>query len=265
MYRRYFGFAAKPFSKTPDPKFLFYGKHYEEALQRILYAIEERELALLTGDVGVGKTTLIRVLLEQLTPDQHAVSIIDPLLSPGQFMRALVKSLGNESPKHMRADLIEQAQNLLLSFHRQGRYPVVIIDEAQLCSKSLLDEIRLITNFQLNHLNLLSIVLVGQTELRTRLRKSAYAPLRQRIGIHYHLEPLTQEDTMSYVNHRLRRAGVRPTTVFAPDALEAMHRLSGGVPRVINVIATNAMISAFSQKVKPVTLELLVQAAEDVV
>ncbi len=265
MYRRYFGFNAKPFSKTPDPKFLFYGKHYEEALQRILYAIEERELALLTGDVGVGKTTLIRVLLEQLTEDQHAVSIIDPLLSPGQFMRAVVKSLGNEPPKHMRADLVEQAQNLLLSFHRQGRYPVVIIDEAQLCSKALLDEIRLITNFQLNHLNLLSLVLVGQTELRTRLRKPVYAPLRQRIGIHYHLEPLTPEDTISYVNHRLRRAGVRPTTVFSADALEAVHPLSGGVPRVINVLCTNAMIAAFTRKEKPISLETLQAAAQEVV
>ncbi|MHB9144640.1 MAG: ExeA family protein [Symbiobacteriia bacterium] len=265
MYRRYFGFNTKPFSKTPDPKFLFYGKHYEEALQRVLYAIEERELALLTGDVGVGKTTLIRVLLEQLTPDQHAVSMIDPLLSPGQFMRALVKSLGNENPRRMRADLLEQTQNLLLSFHKQGRYPVVIIDEAQLCNKALLDEIRLITNFQLNHLNLLSVVLVGQTELRLKLKKPVYAPLRQRIGIHYHLQPLTQEDAMAYVNHRLRRAGVRPTTVFSPDALENMHRLTGGIPRVINVVATNAMIAAFSRKEKPISLETLEEAAADVV
>ena len=215
--------------------------------------------------MGVGKTTLIRVLLEQLTPDQHAVSIIDPLLSPGQFMRALVKSLGNEPPKHMRADLVEQAQNLLLSFYRQGRYPVVIIDEAQLCSKALLDEIRLITNFQLNHLNLLSLVLVGQTELRVRLKKPAYAPLRQRIGIHYHLQPLSPEDTMAYVNHRLRRAGVRPTTVFSADALQAMHHLSGGIPRVINVLCTNAMITAFSRKEKPVSLDILEEAAEQVV
>ena len=265
MYKKFFGFACKPFSKTPDPQFLYYGKNHEEALQRILYAIEERELVLLTGDVGVGKTTLIRVLLDQLTPDQHPVSLIDPGLSPSQFMRALVKNLSGGKPKHFRADLIDQLQGLLMDLHHQGRYPVVIIDEAQLLSRPTLDQIRLVTNFQLNHLNLLSVVLVGQTELRTRLKRSEYAPLRQRIGINYHLEPLSVEETIAYVNHRVRRAGVRPTTVFHAEALEAIHPLSGGIPRVINVLCTNAMIAAFGCKEKPIGVDLIREAAKEAV
>lgn len=265
MYRRFYGFSQKPFSKTPDPQFLYYGKNQEEALQRILYAIEERELSLLTGDVGVGKTTLIRVTLEQLSSEQHPVSLIDPRLSPNQFMRAVVKGLTGQQPRRFRIDLVDQLQTVLMQFHAEGRYPVVIIDEAQLISKPTLDEIRLITNYQLNHLNLLSVVLVGQTELRGRLKRPEYASLRQRIGIQYHLQPLSQEETVAYINHRVRRAGVRPTTVFRPDALGVMHALTGGVPRVINVVCTNALLAGYAAKQKPIGPELLQEAAREAV
>lgn len=262
MYRSFYGFKQKPFAKTPDPAFLYYGRHYEEALQRILYAVEERELALLTGDVGVGKTTLIRVLIEQLSGQQRAVSLIDPRLSPNQFLRSVVAGLGEE-PRRLRADVVAQLRRELAELHEEGRYPVVIVDEAQLLSKATLDEIRLITNNQLNHENLLSVVLVGQTELRRRLQRPEFASLRQRIGIHYHLEPLDAEETIAYVNHRLRRAGVRPTTAFRSDALEAIHPLTGGVPRMINVVCTNALLAGFAAREKPISAETIRRAAKE--
>lgn len=265
MYRNFYGFRQKPFSKTPDPQFLYYGKSYEDALQRILYAIEERDLALLTGDVGVGKTTLIRVLLEQLSQAQHPVSMIDPRLTPNQFVRAVLKALGEPEPRRYRVDMVDQMHRRLAQYHEEGRYPVIIVDEAQLLSKATLDEIRLITNFQLNHLNLLSVVLVGQPELRERLKRKEYAPLRQRIGFQYHLEPLSAEETLAYVNHRLRRAGVRPTEVFSPAALEQIHPLTGGIPRVINVVCTNALINGFTRKEKPVSLQSMQDAVEEAV
>lgn len=261
MYRSFFGLKLKPFSKTPDPAFLYYGRHYEEALQRLLYAIEEREVALLTGDVGVGKTTLIQVLLQQLGAQQRAVSLIDPRLTPNQFLAAVVSGLSGGAPRGRRIALVAQLQDLLHEFDRRGQCPVVIVDEAQLLTRATMDEVRLLTNHQTHDRSLLAVVLVGQTELRRRLQRPEYTPLRQRIGTHHHLLPLQADEALAYVNHRLRRAGVRPTSVFRPDALDALHELTGGVPRVINAVCTNALVFAYHAHEKPISAATVRRAA----
>jgi type II secretory pathway predicted ATPase ExeA len=245
MYEEFYGLKTRCFSKTPDPAFLYMSRSHAEALARLQYAVEEREFALLTGEVGSGKTTLTRALIDSLEDSNRPVLITNPRLSPAQFLRALAKKLGVEKPKHYKADLVEQINACLCEFHEKGISPVVIIDEAQLIpGKDTFEEIRLLTNYQLDDMNLLSLLLVGQTELKDRLKRPAYKALRQRIGIAYHLPPLSEEETAIYVRHRLMVAG-RDEKLFGEDAIGLMHSYSGGVPRLINTIATGALLTGF--------------------
>ncbi|HWS71333.1 MAG TPA: AAA family ATPase, partial [Thermoanaerobaculia bacterium] len=207
MFESHFGLRAKPFGKTPDPSFLFESDQHREALARLEYAVEEKELALLTGDIGSGKTTLSRALIDRIGEERPIVLLINPRLTPTQFLKAIAASLGIEVAR-MRNELLDQLHSKLFELYEAGREPVVIIDEAQLIpSKATFDEIRLLTNFQLDDQNLLSLILIGQPELDRRLDREAYAPLRQRIGMRYSLGPLSPEETVRYIDHRIAVAG----------------------------------------------------------
>jgi general secretion pathway protein A len=243
MYEEYYGLKKRCFLKTPDPAFLYLSRSHAEALARLQYAVEEREFALLTGEVGSGKTTLSRALIDSLSPSYKPVLIINPRLSPAQLLRTLSRKLGVEKPMHYKNDLLEQINERLYRFHEEGVCPVIIIDEAQLIpGKETFEEIRLLTNYQLDDMNLLALVLIGQTELKARLKRPAYQALRQRIGMVYHLPPLSPEETVAYVAHRLKVAG-RIEPLFDPEAVSLMHAFSKGVPRVINTIATGALLT----------------------
>lgn len=242
MYEEFYGLKARCFSKTPDPSFLFQSRGHAEALARLQYAVEEREFMLLTGEIGSGKTTLSRALIDSLGEGFMPVLIINPRLTPAQFLRTLAKKLGVERPRHFKTDLLEQINGRLFSMHEEGVCPVVIVDEAQLIpGRDTFEEIRLLTNFQLDDRNLLALVLIGQSELRKRLKRPSYEALRQRIGMAFHLDPLDLEETKSYIEHRLRVGG-RDDAVFTEGAVEAIHARSGGVPRIINTIATGALL-----------------------
>jgi type II secretory pathway predicted ATPase ExeA len=246
VFEEFFGLSAKPFGKTPDPSFLYESNQHREALARLEYAVDEKELALLTGDIGSGKTTLSRALLDRIADARPVVLLINPRLTPTQLLRAVARGLGIE-PARYRNDLLDQIHTRLFELYEEKREPVLLIDEAQLIpSKATFDEIRLLTNFQLDDQNLLSVVLIGQPELEARLDRPAYAPLRQRIGMRYSLGPLSLEETLAYIEHRIRIAG-GSRNPFSPTAMEEIHTLSGGIPRLINTLATTALLDAFGE------------------
>src|SRR5436190_2398407 len=198
MFEEHFGLASKPFGKTPDPGFLYESPQHREALARLEYAVEEKDLALLVGDIGSGKTTLSRALIDRIGETRPVILLINPRLTPTQLLRSIASGLGQQ-PARYRNDLLDQIHTRLFELYEAGREPVLIIDEAQLIpTKSTFDEIRLLTNFQLDDQNLLSVLLIGQPELEARLDRSHYAPLRQRIGMRYRLGPLSLEETVDY-------------------------------------------------------------------
>jgi general secretion pathway protein A len=247
MYETYFGLRERPFSKTPDPRFLYLGRGHREALARLQYAVEERDLALLTGEIGCGKTTLSRALMDTLDDSYKVVCLINPRLTPLEFLNSLARHLGTAEPGRFKVDLLDQIGRSLFAYHEKGVTPVVVIDEAQLVPhKETFDEIRLLTNFQLDDRNLISIVLMGQPELRRRLRHRAYEALRQRIGMQYDLQPLDQAETAEYLDFRMVKAGGRPG-LFDETAVAAIHAYAGGTPRLINHAASLALLECFGR------------------
>jgi len=257
MYETFYGLRERPFSKTPDPRYLFLSKAHREGLARLLFAVEERDLILFTGEIGCGKTTLSRALLDELGDQYRVVLIINPRLSPLEFLRIVALRLGIKEPASSKTDLLEDIGATLYRLYQDGVCPVLVIDEAQLVPhKETFDEIRLLTNFQLDDRNLMSVVLMGQPELRQRLAHRVYEPLRQRIGMQFNLLPLTLEETGDYLDFRLERAGGTPG-LFMRGAVERIHRYSGGIPRKINHIATLALLEGFGREARRIGAEIL--------
>jgi type II secretory pathway predicted ATPase ExeA len=262
MFEQFFGLSAKPFGKTPDPSFLYESQQHREALARLEYSVDEKELALLVGDIGSGKTTLSRALIDRVAESRPVVLLINPRLTPTQLLRSIARGLELE-PARFRNDLLDQLHTKLYELYEQKREPVLIIDEAQLIpSKATFDEIRLLTNFQLDDQNLLSVVLVGQPELEERLERAAYEPLRQRIGMRYSLGPLSPAETFQYIEHRLRVAG-GARNPFSAAAMEEIHALSGGVPRLINTLCTTALLDAFGEDAETIDPARVASAARE--
>lgn len=265
MYKTYFGLREKPFGKTPDPRFLFLSSGHEEALARLEYAVEEREIALLTGDVGCGKTTLSRALMDRCGRRCRFVMIFNPRMDPLEFLRSVAHGLELGEPARTKDDLLRQITGRLYELYRDGVCPVLVIDEAQTISDlGVFDEIRLLTNYQLDEHNLLAVLIMGQPELRDVLRYHPLEPLRQRISLHYHLHPLSLDETMEYLDFRVVAAG-GSAGLFTPDALQAIHELSGGVPRRINTLATNALLVAYGNDAAMVDASIVMEVKDEVI
>jgi type II secretory pathway predicted ATPase ExeA len=247
MYKAFYGLTEKPFSKTPDPRFLFMSAGHQEALARLEYAVEESELALLTGEIGCGKTTLSRALMDRVGDRYHFMFVFNPRLEVDEFLRVIAAGLEVEVPSPRKDDLLREITSALYRMHGEGRVPVLVIDEAQMIpGRELFDEIRLLTNFQLDDRNLLSVIIMGQPELRQILAAPVYEPFRQRVSLNFHLAPLGLEETQDYLDFRLTAAGGEPG-LFSPDAVQRIYELSGGVPRRINAVATNALLIGFGR------------------
>jgi type II secretory pathway predicted ATPase ExeA len=260
MYEEFYGLTARPFSKTPDPRFLFLSRNHEEALARLQYAVEEKETILLTGEIGCGKTTLTRALMDSLGSVYRIINIINPILTPAQFLRTIAKRMEIDISSGFKADLLDAICEKVYQDFEAGISVVIIIDEAQLIpAKSTFEEIRLLTNFQLDYTNLISLILVGQTDLRKRLNHKSYLPLKQRIGLFYHLGPIGEEEIKEYMEYRLKMAG-REDELFTDGSLKMLHRYSGGVPRLINSLATSALLDGFSRE-EPLIGEKLIEGA----
>ena len=263
MYEDFYGLREKPFTKTPDPRFLYQSRKHAEALARLQLAVEDQDIILLTGDIGCGKTTLSRALIDSLDERIHPVLIINPRLSPIQLLQTVALRLGMDEEQHTRHGLLEAINAKLYELYEQGKRTAVILDEAQLVpGKETFEELRLLTNFQLDDQNLLSLVLIGQTELKARLAKRPYRALRQRISLQYHLGPLDEQEAGEYVIHRLAVAG-REAPLFDAGALSVLYRETGGVPRRINIIAGNALLEGFGKGAETITADIIENVVEE--
>jgi general secretion pathway protein A len=264
VYKEYFGLKEKPFGKTPDPRFLFLSKGHEEALARLEYAVEDREIALLTGEVGCGKTTLSRALMDRCGSGHRFVLIVHPRMGALEFLRTIAHGLEIEQPARGKDDLLRQITGTLYDLYRSGICPVLVIDEAQTITElEVFDEIRLLTNYQMDDHNLISVLIMGQPELRELLRYQPMEPLRQRISMHFHLQSLVLEETMEYLDFRILAAG-GSAGLFTPDAVQAIHELSAGVPRRINTIATNALLVAYGNDAAFIDASVIQEVREEV-
>ncbi len=266
MYLDHFGLREPPFSITPDPRFLYLSRQHRDALAHLLHGSDEAgSFMLLTGEVGTGKTLLCRTLLDQPPPDIRFALLLNPLLTPLELLAAICDEFGVTYPPgtQSRKNLIDRLNLFLLKAHGEGQRPVVVIDEAQNLSTETLEQIRLLTNLETGSHKLLKILLIGQPELLTVLRRPELRQLDQRITARYHLGPLDRRDTAGYVQHRLRVAGAtRP--LFRPAALRQVHRESGGVPRLINVICERALAGAYALDRAQVDARLVRRAAREV-
>jgi type II secretory pathway predicted ATPase ExeA len=263
MYLEHWGLARKPFSKTPDPEFLFPSRQHAEALARLSHALEEREVAVLTGEVGAGKTTLSRALVDAFADRCRFSFVIHPALPPAQLLGAIAEGFGL-APGRRKADVFGAVAEHVARLDAEGRFAVVVVDEAQLLAgRAAFDELRLLTNLAADDRALLGLVLVGQPELRERILARGGEPFAQRIGVSSHVGALDVEETGRYLAHRLAVAG-RAEPLFEPAAILAVHRLSGGVPRRVNQLAASALLEGFAREARAISADVVEAAASDI-
>jgi general secretion pathway protein A len=267
MYTDFFGLNEKPFSITPDPRYLFMSERHGEALAHLVYGVTESGgFIQLTGEVGTGKTTLVRTLLLNRMPGNADVAVVlNPQLSVVEFLATICEEL-HIDVGHNRGSIKAQTDALnrhLLDAHANGRRTILVVDEAQNLSPAVLEQVRLLTNLETAKQKLLQIILIGQPELRELLARTDLRQLAQRITGRYHLEPLTREETAQYIEHRLKVAGALGE-VFDTAAKNTVFRLSGGVPRLVNVICDRALLGAYSVNSRRVDSRLVRRAAAEV-
>ncbi|MEI6511708.1 MAG: AAA family ATPase [bacterium] len=250
MYEQYWGLKESPFNLTPDPRFLYLSRKHEDALMMLHYAITRNKgAACLIGDIGFGKTTISRKLLELLDPVQYkVVLIVNPLLSPIQMLKEILTQLGVETSSRNRQALLHELQTKLLSYYEGGQRVVVIVDEAHLIkSVASLEELRLLLNCQMNDQFLLSLLLIGQIEMRKMIEK--VPALKQRLAVRYELQALDQQETAEMIDYRLRAACFSSEqSPFSPDAVFEIHKYTNGCPRMVCQLADNALMVAMAQK-----------------
>ena len=267
MYLKFFGLNEKPFAITPDPRYLYLSERHAEALAHLMYGINESGgFVQLTGEVGTGKTTLVRSLLARAPKDADIALILNPRMTAPEFLLTICEELGIDvrgDSRQSLKDLVDVLSRHLLEAHAGVRRVVLVVDEAQNLSPDVLEQVRLLTNIETNTQKLLQVILIGQEELRELLGRNELRQLAQRITGRYHLDPLSREETTAYVRHRLQVAGAT-TDILTPWALREVYRLSRGVPRVINVICDRALLGAYSTDRHRVTGRLVRRAAAEV-
>ncbi|MCL5021984.1 MAG: AAA family ATPase [Nitrospirae bacterium] len=266
MYKEYFGLKELPFSIVPDPRYLYMSEKHREALAHLIYGIKsDGAFVLLTGEVGTGKTTVCRCMLEKLPPDTDVAFILNPKMTVEELLAAFCDELHIRYPENNTSIkvFVDRINAYLLDSHAQGRKTVLIVEEAQNLTMDVLEQLRLLTNLETNQHKLLRIVLVGQPELQDKLGRQEMRQLAQRITARYHLGPLSKKELTEYVTHRLAVAGVQ-TKLFPSPPMDALFRLSGGVPRLINVICDRALLGAYVQAEDRVSKATLARAAREV-
>lgn len=258
MYKEYWGFSEFPFENTPNPKFLYHSKEHEEALFRLLYVVEQKKsAAVLTGIFGCGKTVIGKALLDQLNKNIYRIAVVNnPYLKTVELLRSLARQLGvtdlSEKLNEMSADtFLQRIEEVLINNYRDGKETLVIIDEAHMIREDdIFEELRLLLNFQTEDRFLLTLILMGQSELMEKVRK--HKPFAQRIALGYHLAPFDAADTQKYIEHRLEVAGAKKKRLFTPGGIEAVFQNSGGIPRRINQICDMSLLTGFNNNASSV-------------
>ena len=264
MYQEYYGLTEAPFDITPNPRFLFYSAKHREAYNHLIYGIRERKgFVQLTGEVGAGKTTLCRAMLEQLDGHYSTALILNPVMSADELMRAIGMEYGLPVNGLDRLNTLAVINQFLLQQVERRKDTVLIIDEAQDLTDDLLEQVRLLSNLETDNRKLLQIVLLGQPELRDRLNQYRLRQLRQRITVRYHLLPLSQYEVSHYIQHRLDLSGARGAPYFTRPALWRVHRYSGGIPRLVNAVCDKALLAGFVQQSDRITFSMIGQAIRE--
>jgi len=267
MYTRYFGLTEKPFAIAPNPRYLFMSELHREAMAHLLYGISsEGCIILLTGDVGTGKTTVCRCLIDQLPATTDIAMILNPKLTITDLFKTICEELKIPIPAATPSikTYIDQLNTYLLDAHSQGRNTALIIDEAQNLDVEILEQLRLLTNLETNTNKLLQIVLIGQPELQEILCDPTLSQINQRITTRYHLEPLQTVDVTTYIHHRLAIAGGNSRNIlFSKQAIQYVAKISKGIPRVINILCDHALLGAYANNKDHVSLKVMKKAAKE--
>ncbi|MGA3083966.1 MAG: AAA family ATPase [Thermodesulfobacteriota bacterium] len=266
MYKEYFGLKENPFSIAPDPHYFYMSKGHREALAHLVYGINsDGGFILITGEVGTGKTTVCRCLLEQLPENTEIAFILNPKLTVEELLATICDEFGISYPEGNKSNkvFVSAIYEYLLRIPEKGRRAILVIEEAQNLSQEVLEQIRLLTNLETSQRKLLQIILLGQPELREMLAQSQLRQLSQRVTVRYHLGPLSKDETFEYVNHRLSVAGLNRGQLFSKGAMKHLFRLTGGIPRLINLVCDRALLGAYVQAKDQVDRKTLMTAARE--
>ncbi len=267
MYRKFFGLTREPFEISPDPYFFYPTPRHNEALANLNYGVQRRKgFVVVTGEVGTGKTLLVRCLLDSLNHNQIAFAyVFNPRLSVPDFLRYMLTDLRLPTTGRTKSEMLAHLNNYLIARFRRGTTAALVVDEAQLLSWELLEEIRLLTNLETSQQKLLQILLVGQPELDRKLDSPHLRQLKQRIGLRCRLEALRLDEIRGYVQRRLELAGANShgATIFSEDAIAAVHTYSKGIPRLINTLCENSLVSAYAKQTKQISADIVQEVAAD--
>jgi len=263
MYTKFYNLKERPFNLTPDPRFLYLGETHREALAHLVYAVRERKgFMVMTGEVGTGKTTLLHALLEKLDADTKTVFIFNPMLEAKDFFKFACFDLGIQVKHRTKGDYLLEIYRFLVETYRKNRTVVMIIDEAHNLNPSLLEEIRLLSNFETAKDKLIQIILVGQPELNWTLNLPECRQLKQRIGLWFYINPLNKKEAGEYIRSRLRRAGLE-TPCFKQKAIDEIFRYSRGIPRLINILCDNSLTIGYATDRKKIDEKIIEEAIDD--
>ena len=263
MYLNFYGLREAPFAPTPDPKFLFQSARHREALAQLIYGVRERKgFIVLTGEIGTGKTTLLRTLLERLDEQTHVAYVHNSALEIEGLLEYVLHDWGVKSMGTTHASRLVELNEFLIDQHRRGGSPVLVIDEAQNLSVETLEAVRLLSNFETTSQKLMQILLVGQPELRDKLNLPELRQLKQRIGLRCHIAALSPEETRQYIRHRLRIAGATDAGIFSDAAIQKIQEYSQGTPRVINIVCDHCLLSGYADSKRRIDAAIVQEAVE---
>lgn len=264
MYEEFFSFTRKPFELVPDPDFIYLSRSHKKAVTYLDYGIRERAgFLLLTGDVGSGKTTLVRDLIGKKYERVVLAKVFNTRVSVEQLLAMINDDFGLEVLGKDKVALIRDLNDYLLEQYAAGNHPILIIDEAQNLEADLLEEVRLLSNLESSHNKLLQIILVGQPELRETMASPGLMQLRQRISVSCHLHALSRDETLAYILHRMKVAGNPEAVLFTDDAIDLIYQFSRGIPRLVNIICDFLMLAAFADETRTITAEMTQEVAHD--
>ena len=264
MYEAFYGLRERPFHVTPDARFFFPSAKHREALDSLYYAITQRlGFVVITGEIGAGKTTVCRTLLKRLPATTHVAMITHPVMTPRHVAATLLEEfelpVGDREP---RFRMLARLNDFLIEALSRDENVVLVIDEAQNLTPSVLEEVRLLSNLETEQAKLIQIVLLGQPELRQKLDLKQLVQFKQRIAVAFHLEPLDPAETRSYILHRLQKAGGKDS-IFTPEAMEQIYFYSRGIPRLINLACERALLTAYAEQVQPIDARLIEQVVSE--